>query len=396
MPPTHQSSVSSSQQDDYKEIKLAFFWIGSFFLLQSLVFAVTAKKIFFPEPETYWFMVLLERLLFPFMALNTLVIVASDPFSDFKIIEIISVVMLLLSRSSSLLSDEANYATETEIGAYPGFLPGMVEVAGYTYFFFMALRYKKLLLKETVGTVRTLVYNTLPKIITSAILSMAYMNSDSIQCVLSNMNEPVTPSDGVVLCTDLNLSTKPMNNLILLGVVLTLFVLPTDKNDYSMKSFVKFSFSFGHQILVVCVAVSLFVALYLYSTMRSDNEIISVTSGYEKIDDWFSSPRLESYPARVRLSILSGVFAFAPVAVVVNENVRLPKCTTSFASSMQRSLSTKKTNRFAQSHRFFCFVSQLLICLPLYGFWYELNKGHKVKASEYYDVINLFQLILLA
>ena len=57
----HQSSISSSventisisQQDDYRGIKLAFFWMCACFLLQSLVFVVTAKKIFFPEPETY-------------------------------------------------------------------------------------------------------------------------------------------------------------------------------------------------------------------------------------------------------------------------------------------------------------------------------------------------------
>ena len=284
VPPPHQSSISSSQLEEYKEIKLAFFWIGSFFLLQSLVFAVSVMKIFFPEPETYWFMVLLERLLFHFMVLNTLVIVASDPFSDYKIIEIISVVMLLLSRSSSLLSNEANYATEREIDTNPGFPAGMIEVCAYLYFFFMALRYKKLLLKETVGTVRTLVYNTLPKIITSAILSMAYMNSDSIQCVLSNENVLVTPTAGVVLCTDLDISTKAMNTLILVGTAMTLFVSPTDKNDYSMKSFFMFSFSFCHQILVACVGVSLFVALYLYSTMKSGNELISNTSGYEFID----------------------------------------------------------------------------------------------------------------
>ena len=272
----------------------------------------------------------------------------------------------------------------------------MVEVAGYAYFFFMALRYKKLLLKETVGTVRTLVYNTLPKIITSAILSMAYMNSDSIQCVLSNENVLVTPTAGVVLCTDLDISTKAMNSLILVGTAMTLFVSPTDKNDYSMKSFVMFSFSFCHQILVACVGVSLFVALYLYSTMKSDNELIINTIGYAFIDDWFSSHRLESYTIRRGLNIFSNVLAFAPVGIVMNQHARLPKCTTAFASSMQRSLSTKKTNRFAHSHRFVWFVLLLLICLPLYGFWYELNEGKKVRASVYYEVINLFQVILLA
>jgi len=160
-----------------------------------------------------------------------------------------------------------------------------------------------------------------------------------------------------------------------------LFVSPTDKNDYSMKSFVMFSFSFGHQILVACVGVSLFVALYLYSTMKSGNELISNTSGYEFIDDWFSSHRLESYTVRGGLSILSVVLAFAPVAIAMNEKARLPKCTTAFASSMQRLLPTKKTNRFAHSHRFVWFVLLLLIFLPLYGFWHELNEGKKYGIS---------------
>jgi len=189
------NSISSSPQDeDYKKVKLANFWRISFLLLQSLIFAVSARKCFFAaEQETYWFLAFLERLSCSLMDLLAIFIVASNPFSDCKIMEIISVAMLLLSRISLLLSDEKNYA-KAEIDTNASFQAGMLEVAEYVYFSFWALRYKKLLMKEPVSTSRTLIFNTLPKTIFSTIISMAYMNSDSIECVLSNKDKLVTPT----------------------------------------------------------------------------------------------------------------------------------------------------------------------------------------------------------
>ena len=361
------------------------------------MFAASVKKClsFSSKQETYWGFAFLERLSFSFMALLTVFIVASNPFSDCKIIEILSIGMLLLSRSSSILSVEQNYR---KTDANFDFEPGMVEVAAYAYFFFLALRYKKLLMKEPVSTSRTLIFNTLPKTIFSAIIFMAYMNSDSIECVLSNKDKLVTPTSGVVLCTDLDISTRPINCLVIAGAAFMLFVSPTDKNDYSMKSYVMFSFSFGHQILVNCVGLSVFIALYLYSTMRSGDELLSEET--TTINDWFSDDRrLEGYIWRSNLGVLSSFLAFAPIAIVMNENARLPECMMAFARRIQRMLSTKKTSRFSNTHRYGWFVLQLLISFPIFLLWLNLKGGNQDERSVYYasllySVICLLQVFL--
>ena len=138
--------LTTATSSEYKDIKLALFWRCFCFCLQALMLVISIKKCFFSTPEAFWYTAFLEKLLEPFIALNTLNIVASNPFSVYKVFEIISIIMLLLTRCSGLLSTESNY-DKTEIDTNPGFNPGMIEVGVFIYFFCMILRYDKLLIK---------------------------------------------------------------------------------------------------------------------------------------------------------------------------------------------------------------------------------------------------------
>ena len=140
------------------------------------------------------------------------------------------------------------------------------------------------------------------------------------------------------------------------------------------------------------------LALFLYSTKRSDDELLLGEKEYQDIDEWFStdSNRLDSYTARYIMCVLSMVLAFAPLAIAINENANFPKCGMSFAHRMQRFFSTKETTRFSHTHRFIWFSYQLVLCLSLYGFWHELNNDNTKMASVYYEVCVLLQIILPA